>query len=333
MKQRFQIASVLALLTLSSGCRPHAESAPAPLALPEKIAPKASAVPPPALTPITLAVVAAQTAIPSEATTILTATATTPGKPPEDVSTKAVWTVSNELAARVECGADGCRAIALMDGWTTITATWGGASASASLQVTRLIALRVMPPAVKIDFHDIAVNEDPPEVPVSAASAVRAVGTLSDGAEEDVTSSVIWASSDASSVVVQRGVLTAHKGEVTVTITASLAGLSAQTTAEVGPTPEVKARRREAEQMRAFAAAQSQQDEERRAQWAHEPPPPPAQKPGPRPVDPPAPLTREEEDRKRWDALLAKCPVGYLPATSGVCLPAAQTRYHEGQEH
>jgi len=139
-----------------------------------------------------------------------TATGTYSDGTTQDVTALAAWTSSSTGVAVVSSstidGSPGL-ATAIASGSTTITASYGGASASAALTVTAPT------------LQSIAVTPNPFTVPRGGKQQLTAAGTFSDGSTVDITQQCTWSSSSRSVAWVSKsGVVTGTKaGSVTIT--------------------------------------------------------------------------------------------------------------------
>jgi len=139
-----------------------------------------------------------------------TATGTYSDGTTQDVSALATWTSSSTGVAVVSSSTSGGTpglATAIASGSTTITASYGGASASAALTVTAPT------------LQSIAVTPNPFTVLRGGKQQLTATGTFSDGSTVDVTQQCTWSSSSRSVAWVSKsGVVTGTKaGSVTIT--------------------------------------------------------------------------------------------------------------------
>lgn len=134
-----------------------------------------------------------------------------------DVTSQAAWTSSNEDIAYVS---DGGLITAYNSGTATITATYGGKSATITVNVET---------ASHLDIGSSKISMSPNGEPVQLTAKV----TYTDGSTEVVTDSAAWTSDNESTVYVNKGKLTAYnKG--TAVITATYNGKTATVTVTVG---------------------------------------------------------------------------------------------------
>ncbi|MFM9282111.1 Ig-like domain-containing protein [Paenibacillus jiagnxiensis] len=144
-----------------------------------------------------------------------------------DVTSQATWASSNEDIAYVS---DGGLITAYNSGTATVTATYGGKSATITVNVET---------ASHLDIGSSKISMSPNGEPVQLTAKV----TYTDGSTEVVTDSATWTSDKDSIVYVNKGKLTAYnKG--TAVITATYNGKTATVTVTVGePTKlEVKSK-------------------------------------------------------------------------------------------
>ncbi len=135
-----------------------------------------------------------------------------------------LWSSSNPSAAVIS-NSPGSAGIANAQatGTTTLTATAGNVSGSASLDVADLVSLTITP-----------AN---PSTAVGSGQQLTATGTYIDGSQQNVTASVTWSSSSSSIVLV--GTTPGFQGFAigvasgTATITATLGAVSANTSVTV----------------------------------------------------------------------------------------------------
>jgi uncharacterized protein YjdB len=137
----------------------------------------------------------------------------------QDLTTQATWTTSDGTVAAIGTGSPGAGlASGLGIGTATISAAFGGQSASTQLTVTaaQLISISVSPPALSLAK--------------GTGQGLTATGTYSDATTQDLTTQVSWTSSDNTVVVVSNS--TGSQGRVTAvaigsaSVTATLSGVS-----------------------------------------------------------------------------------------------------------
>ena len=140
----------------------------------------------------------------------------------QDITSSAVWSVSDEAVASIsnDAASKGL-AYSLSAGSTRVTATSGGISGSTSLTVTAAV------------LASLAVTPVNPTVQKSMTQQFRAIGTFTDNSTQDLTTIVIWSSSDQSvaaisNVAGSQGIATALAGGST-SISAALGTISDST--------------------------------------------------------------------------------------------------------
>jgi len=139
----------------------------------------------------------------------------------QDLTTAATWNSSSPVVATISnSGGSQGLAKALTVGTTTISATVGSLSASTPLTVKpSLVSIRVLPANGSI--------------PLTTALQFRAIGTFSDGSQQDVTTSTTWNSSDSTAATISNSAgsagLATPAVEGTTTISASMGSLSDST--------------------------------------------------------------------------------------------------------
>ena len=133
----------------------------------------------------------------------------------QNLSSQVVWATSAPLVASV--GASSGVANGLMEGATTISATFGGRTGSTQLNVTNKT------------LQSIAVTPANSSLGVGATQGFVAVGTYSDASTQNISSSVTWASSaPAVATVTAAGVVSAVTTGAS-TISAARAGVTGST--------------------------------------------------------------------------------------------------------
>lgn len=137
----------------------------------------------------------------------------------QDLSSQVVWISSNATYAIVS--ASGV-ASGLSAGTTTITASSGGVSGSATLNVTTA------------QLVSISISPSNPIVPPHSKIQLTAIGNFSDGSQMPLTG-VSWSTSAARYAIVNgSGVLRSKKASAkTVTVSASLNGIKGQTSVTI----------------------------------------------------------------------------------------------------
>jgi uncharacterized protein YjdB len=126
----------------------------------------------------------------------------------EDVTAEADWASSNTAVATVDAGL----ATGVGAGITRISATYGGISDSATLNVS-------------VVLESIAVTPEEASIDVDETQQFTATATYTDGSTADVTAEADWASSDEDVATVVAGLATGVDGGTTE-ITATLAGVT-----------------------------------------------------------------------------------------------------------
>lgn len=132
----------------------------------------------------------------------LTVTATYSDGTTEDVTSKATWTSSDTSVVYVAKG----QIQALASGEATITAAYGGISATTDISVD-------VPRTLKLSQETLDLKED-------GSASVTVTITYTDGTTEDVTADATWTSSDKTVATVYMGTVTAvATGQATITAT------------------------------------------------------------------------------------------------------------------
>jgi trimeric autotransporter adhesin len=154
----------------------------------------------------------------------LTATADTSAGGSRDLSSTAAWSSSDATVATIS---DSGLLAAVAPGRVTITATFAGLMASATVLVTeaRLTAIAVGP-------VDLTLTR-------GSSQQYMAMASFTDGSSRDITNDASWASSDGTVVLVAdsppgRGLVTAV-GVGTAMVSASLSGATGAATVAVSP--------------------------------------------------------------------------------------------------
>lgn len=171
-----------------------------------------------------LAVTPASPSIAKGTTKQFTAIATYSDSTTQDVTGTAAWTSSNVNVATVSAAG---LATGVNPGSSTTTATLSGKSDSTTLTVT------------SASLQSIAVTPANPSVPAGNQRPFTATGTYSDGSTQDITTTVTWASSNASLATISnaagsKGVATGV-AQGSVTITATLSNVTGSTGLTIGP--------------------------------------------------------------------------------------------------
>ena len=149
-----------------------------------------------------------------------TATATYSNGSIQDVTQSATWNSSVPAVATVSLSG---LATGQMQGVTNISATLGGASAAGVLTISspQLLSINVTP--------------NPGLVTAGGSVQLTATAAYSDGSSQNVTSSSLWSTSDATIATVTGGGLLSGIGAGTVAVTATLNGItSLAVTVQVG---------------------------------------------------------------------------------------------------
>ena len=140
-----------------------------------------------------------------------------------DISTSVVWSSGTPTIATVSASG---LAAGLQIGSTQLTATFGTKSGNTTLTVTAAV------------LSSMVVTPVNPNVGIGTTQQFRSIGAYSDGTSQDVTTSVVWASA-APVVATMNASGAANSGLAsaltagTSIITASLSGISANTTLRV----------------------------------------------------------------------------------------------------
>jgi uncharacterized protein YjdB len=134
------------------------------------------------------------------------------------VLTSALWSSSAVSVLTVDPTGLG---LAVGPGTTTVTVTSGTVSATASVTVTNstLVSLAIAP-----------INSS---MPIGAVKSFTATGTFSDGSTEDMTSSVLWSSSNGAAASIDNAGLATSFAIGTTTITAAWGAITQSTTLTV----------------------------------------------------------------------------------------------------
>jgi len=132
-------------------------------------------------------------AVPAGVRLQLGATASFPGATQRDVTPRAVWTSSLPQVASVSNGPAGGLLVSATPGSAQLTASFGGSTASTSVNVTAAIltSLSILPAG--------------PTGAVGVEVPLRVQGTYSDGTQLDLTSQARWSSASPGLVAVSNG--------------------------------------------------------------------------------------------------------------------------------
>jgi trimeric autotransporter adhesin len=149
-----------------------------------------------------------------------TATGTQPNGTSTDITSQVIWTSSNTSVATVNGSG---LAIGLTPGIATITATFGSASGTATLTVT---------PAT---LSSISVTPNNPSIPLGFTLQLAGIGTFLNGTAFDMTTQVIWSSSNNSVATVDSAGVVRGIALGIATITATSGNIFGITTVRVIP--------------------------------------------------------------------------------------------------
>ncbi|MDB5986055.1 MAG: hypothetical protein JWR16_1108 [Nevskia sp.] len=185
-----------------------------------------------------LTVTPATVSLPLGTTQQFTATGTYTDGSQQNLSTTVAWTSSDSKIATIANGApSGGLAQTVAQGTATITATTGGASATAKLTVT------------PVALSSISVTPPNPTVAKSTNRQFTATGLYTDSTTKDLTTTVTWSSSDSSIASISnasgsQGLAAAlNTGKATITATSgsikgsTLLTVSTATLTSIGVTP------------------------------------------------------------------------------------------------
>lgn len=138
----------------------------------------------------------------------------------QDITAQVAWSSSTPGVATIT--QDGI-ATAVAAGLTTITAALESISGTTTLEVT---------PAT---MKSIVVTPGNTSVPAGISRQFKAIGTLTDNTEQDLTASATWSSSSPAVAVVDAGGKADAVAEGVTTITATSGGISGSTSLTVAP--------------------------------------------------------------------------------------------------
>jgi trimeric autotransporter adhesin len=141
----------------------------------------------------------------------------------QDITSSVSWTSGNVAVASINLGGIAGFAKGLSPGVSTISASSGSISSTASLTVTVTNATLV----------SIAITPADAVLSLGTHEQYVAAGTFSDGSLQDITNSVTWASSKTSVLSIAGGGLATARAMGSVTISATSGSISASTTATV----------------------------------------------------------------------------------------------------
>ena len=130
----------------------------------------------------------------------------------QDLTASAQWTSSNPKVVAVN---NAGLAVASSQGSATIAASVQSLSAASPLSVT------------SAGLTAIAVSSDSPSVPVGRTTQMHAIGSYTDGSQQDLTASAQWTSSNPKVVAVNNAGLAVASSQGSATIAASMQSLSA----------------------------------------------------------------------------------------------------------
>ncbi|MGJ8668488.1 MAG: beta strand repeat-containing protein [Oceanococcus sp.] len=133
-----------------------------------------------------IAVTADNTSVANGTTEQLTATAVYDDGSADDVTAEAVWSSANEAIATVSNETDEEGVVTGQGiGTANITASFGGVDGVLEMTVTAAI------------LEGITVEPANPSIPIQTQQPFTAIGSFSDGTSQDITTQVIWSSSNA----------------------------------------------------------------------------------------------------------------------------------------
>ncbi len=158
--------------------------------------------------------------VPAGATKQLSAVGINADGSNHDLAGQVSWSSSDPSVATIN---NSGLATALIPGTTTITATSGNVSGSTTLTV------------YAATLFSISVTLPEASIPVGIRQQAVATGTYTDGTSHDISTCVIWSSSDSSAVAVDRGGLAKAISPGSTVITVTLGNVSATTTLTVNP--------------------------------------------------------------------------------------------------
>lgn len=144
-----------------------------------------------------------------------------------DLTTAAQWATSNPAVTTVRGGL----LTGIASGSATVTASLGNLNSAVAVVVTSL------PPPPRT-LASLTLNPASELLSAGASQQLALIGNYSDGSQADVTSSASWGTSNPAVATVNGGLLTGMASG-NVTVTATLATLSATATVTVDPAHEV----------------------------------------------------------------------------------------------
>ena len=136
-----------------------------------------------------IAITPATATIASDGTQQFTATATYADGTTGDVSTKTAWTSS--MPSLLSIDANGLATAGSATGIATVTGKYNGATATAAVTVQR---------ASTESLTSIAVTPAGSQIATGTAEQLTAIGTYADGTTSNISSSVVWSSSNTTIV-------------------------------------------------------------------------------------------------------------------------------------
>jgi uncharacterized protein YjdB len=143
-----------------------------------------------------------------------------------DITTQVTWSSSNTSVATINSSG---LATGVAAGTATITAGLSGISGSATLTVSAGGG------GTTPTLSSISVTPANPSITVGATRQFTATGEYSDGSSHDITTQVTWSSSNTSFATVNNSGLATGVAAGTVTISASLGGISGNTNLTTTP--------------------------------------------------------------------------------------------------
>jgi hypothetical protein len=135
-----------------------------------------------------------------------------------DLTAQVTWASSDTTAATIDAAGLATTGLA---GTTTISATLGGVSGSTTLTV------------LPAELTSIAVTPADPSVAAGLPQQFTATGTYTDSSTRDLTTEVVWASTNPAAATIAAGGLASTVAAGTTTISATLGSVSGSTTLTV----------------------------------------------------------------------------------------------------
>jgi 6-phosphogluconolactonase (cycloisomerase 2 family) len=180
--------------------------------------------PPPAATLSSIAVTASSMTVAAGLTQQFAAMGTYSDSSKKDITSTVTWTSSATATATISSAG---LATGVAAGTSTISAALSGVTGQATLTVTA-------PGAPTLTA--IAVTPSSTTVAAGLTQQFTAMGTYSDSTQHDITSTVTWDSTVKSSATISTaGLATALAAGTSTSITATLSGITGQTTLTVSP--------------------------------------------------------------------------------------------------